>query len=240
MDKAYAQYLLKKTNQDYNLIAEDYARTRAFLPEDIKALAKYAGADERVLDVGCANGRLFEVFGDKNIDFFGIDNSEKLIQIDKKKYPKANFQVADALGLPFPSDYFDKVYSISVIHNIPSKEFQLQYLIEAKRVLKSGGLLILRVWDFWRRKEGIKLFLKYAFLKLIGKSRLDFKDIFLPWKNSQGKKMTQRYFHCFTKAKIENLLKEAGFKIKKSWRAGRDPRTNIYLIAEKRKSPEGL
>lgn len=233
MDREYAQYLLKKTQEDYNLIAEDYARTRAFIPEDIKNLGEYTREGERVLDSGCANGRFFEVLRNKNVDYFGIDISERLIEIAKKNYSEAKFQVAGALNLPFPANFFDKVYSISVLHNIPLKNLRLQYLREAKRVLKPEGLLILRVWDFWKRKEGWQLFLKYIFLKLIGRTKLDFKDVFVPWKDSKGKILIQRYFHCFTKRELENLLKEAGFKIIEIWRGGKDPRTNIYLVAKK-------
>ena len=138
------------------------------------------------------------------------------------------------MNLPFSENFFDKVYSISILHNIPSKDFQLQYLKEVKKILKPGGLLILRVWDFWRRKAAAKLLLKYTFLKLIGKSQLDFKDVFVPWKDSKGKIIIQRYFHCFTKKELERLVKETGgLKIKESWRGGRDPRTNIYLVVEK-------
>ena len=233
MEKKYAEYLLKKTKEDYNLIAEDYTRTRAFIPDDIRDLGECALKREKVLDLGCASGRLFEVFQGKEVEYYGIDISESLIEIAKRLYPEAKFQVADALNLPFSDNFFDKVYSISVLHNIPSENFQTQYLKEAKRVLKPGGLLILRVWDFWRRKVFPKLFLKYTFLKLIGKSKLDFKDIFLPWKDSTGKALIQRYFHCFTKKELENLAKEVDFTIKESWRSGTDPRTNIYLIAEK-------
>lgn len=225
--------MLKKTIQDYNLIAEDYARTRAFVSEDIRSLGEHTESGDKVLDLGCANGRLFEVLGNKNVDFLGVDNSPKLIEVAQKRYPKAGFQTADALNLPFPDDHFDKVYSISVIHHIPSKELQLQFMKEARRVLKPQGLLIMRVWDFWRRKAGFELFLKYALLKLAGRSKLDFKDVFLPWNDSSRKAIIQRYFHCFTKKELEGLAKEAGFKIIKIWRAGKDPRTNIYLIAQK-------
>ena len=231
MEREYAEYLLKKTRDDYNLIAEDYTRTRAFIPEDIKNLAQYSLLRERVLDSGCASGRLFEIL--RGVDYFGLDISEKLIEIAKQKYPKGKFLVANALNLPFPNNFFDKIYSISVLHHIPSKEFRLQYLKEAKRVLKPGGLLILRVWDFWKRKEGWKLLLKYTFLKLIGQSKLDFFDVFVPWKNSEGKVIIQRYFHCFSKREIEGLINKADFKIKESWWEGKDPRTNIYIIAEK-------
>lgn len=233
MDREYAEYLLKKTREDYNLVSKDYARTRAFIPEDIKALGEYAWEGERILDSGCANGRLLEALKEKKIDYFGIDISEKLIEIAKKKYPEAKFQTADALSLPFPGNFFDKIYSISTLHNIPSKDFQLQYLKEARRVLKPEGLLILRVWDFWRRKGAILSILKYTLFKIIKRSKLDFKDVFVPWKNSSGKILIQRYFHCFTKKELEDLAREAGFRIKESWKGGKDPRTNIYLIAEK-------
>lgn len=233
MRKEYAEYLLKKTKKDYDLIAADYTRTRSFIPEDLKALGEYTQEGDRVLDSGCANGRLFEVLKGKKVNYFGVDFSEKLIEIARKNYPEAKFQVADTLNLPFPSNFFDKIYSISVLHNIPSKNFQLQCLKEAERVLKPKGLLIVRVWNFWRRKAGPELLLRYSLLKLAGKSKLDFKDVFVPWKDSGGKILIQRYFHCFTKKEVEELVKKAGFKIKKSWRGGRDPRTNIYLIAEK-------
>ena len=234
MQKEYAEYLFKKTKEDYNLIAENYARTRPFFLEDVKALGEYTLKGERVLDSGCANGRLFDIFKPKEVNYYGVDISEKLIEIAKKNYPEAKFQIANALNLPFSENFFDKVYSISILHNIPSKDFQLQYLKEVKKILKPGGLLILRVWDFWRRKAAAKLLLKYTFLKLIGKSQLDFKDVFVPWKDSKGKIIIQRYFHCFTKKELERLVKEAGgLKIKESWRGGRDPRTNIYLVAEK-------
>ncbi|MBU4298571.1 class I SAM-dependent methyltransferase [Patescibacteria group bacterium] len=234
MEKEYAEYLLKKTTDNYNLIAEDFSRTRAFIPEDIKKLGEYAIPGEKVLDSGCGSGRLFEVLKDQRVDYFGVDISEKLIEIAKKNYfgTDAKFQVADSLNLPFPANFFGAVYSISVLHHIPSREFQIQYLKEAKRVLRPEGILVLRVWDFWKRKQGWELILKYGLFKLTRKKHFDFGDIFLPWKSSEGKLLVERYFHCFTKKGLENLAKEAGFKIKKSWRAGKGKFSNIYLIAK--------
>lgn len=233
MDSKYAKFLLEKTRKYYNLIAQDYTRTRAFIPQDLKDFGRHVNPGERILDSGCASGRFYEALEDKNVDFYGIDFSQNLINIAQKNYPQGKFQVADALNLPFDSNFFDKIFSISVLHNIPSQELQLQYLKEAKRILKPKGLLILRVWDFWKRKKGLKLVFQYFFLKLANRTKLDFFDVFVPWKDSQGNIVAQRYFHCFTKKKLENLIKKAGFKIKESWRAGKDPRTNIYIIAEK-------
>ncbi len=238
MDKDYAQYLLEKTTQDYNLIAEDFSRAREHIWEEMRFLFdNFLIPGERVLDLGCGNGRFYQVMKDKNIDYIGVDISEKLIEIAKKRFPKAKFQVADALNLPFPDNYFDKVFSIAVLHHIPSKEFRLQSLKEARRVLKPGGLLILTVWNLWQKKTAWKLFLKYTFLKLIGKSKLDFGDIFYPWKSQDGKILIQRYFHLFSKNSLKKLVNKAGFGVKEIniFKREETKNYNIYLIAEKQK-----
>lgn len=235
MDKFYAQYLLKKTGEDYDLIADQFSSSRHSAWPEFNILGQYIKEEEKVLDLGCGNGRLFGLFKDKNIDYTGVDNSIKLIEWAKKKYPDGKFQVVDALNLPFPNNDFDKIFCIAVFHHIPSEELRSQFLKEAKRVLKPGGLLILTVWNLWQRKTGWRLLLKYTFSKLIGKSRLDFKDIFYPWKSSGGKTLIQRYFHLFSKNSLKKLISGAGFKIKEAdvFKREEAKNYNIYIIAEK-------
>lgn len=232
MDKDYAKYLIDKTRSDYNLIAEDFSRTRGRIWEETRFLFEdYLKEGDKVLDLGCGNGRYYELF--KNTEYTGIDNSEKLIKIAQNKYPKINFQVADSLNLPFEENSFDKIYSIAVLHRIPSKEFRLRFFEEARRVLKKDGNLIITVWRLpikQYNKKNIFLLLKHTILKIIGISRLDFKDILEPW----GKK-TEKYYHWFSQRELRRLAKKAGFKIKKSGitKNSRGTRKNIYLVAEK-------
>lgn len=233
MDKNLAKKILEAVREDYNLLAKEYTRVRDFISEDIKKLLEYANEGEKILDSGCAFGRLYKGLEKKNVDYYGIDFSEKLIEIAKRKFPNAKFQTVNALNLPFPDNFFDKVYSISVLHHIPSKNYRLQYLKEIKRVLKPEGLLLLRVWDCWKNKEKLKLILKNAILKLIGISKLDFFDIFFPWKNGRGNVIAKRYFHCFLQKELEGLIRKTGFAIIKCWREGKDLHANIYLIAKK-------
>lgn len=233
MKKDYAEFLLEKTKEDYNLISEEFARTRAFPSEDIKALADYSRLGEKILDFGCGSGRLFAALKDRGIEYFGADVSPKQIEIAKRTYPEADFRITSGLVLDFPENFFDKVYAIAVLHHLPSLELRLQLLKELKRVLKPAGQLFLRVWDIWPDRKKRKLFWQFAFLKLIGKSKLDFGDIFMPWKDSQGKVLAERYYHCFTKRELKRLARQAGFKIVKSWPAGEKEKANLYLIAEK-------
>lgn len=210
MDKEYAQYLLKKTIEDYNSIAEDYSRTREFT-WDIENLVQYITEGDKILDLGCGNGRLLKVIQGKNIDYIGADQSEGLIEIAKRKYPEAKFQAVDAFNLPFPNNYFDAIFCIRAFHHVPSKELRHKFLAEVRRVLRPGGLLVMTVWYTWSRrsKENFWRVVKNMFSKFIGISKLDFGDAFVPW----GKKAT-RYYHFFTQNELKVLLKENNFKAK--------------------------
>ncbi|MDO8639453.1 MAG: methyltransferase domain-containing protein [bacterium] len=230
MNKQYAEVLLLKTKEDYNLISDEFSRTRQRLWPEIKFLFdNYIEAGEKILDLGCGNGRFFKWFQEKGADYLGVDNSEKLIEIAKNNNPEGKFLVDNALRLSFSENYFSKVYSIAIFHHIPSVELRLKFLQEAKRVLKPNGFLVLTVWKFHRPKE-LYLILKYALLKIFGFSKLDFGDIFDPW----GKK-TNRYYHCFSERELALLVRNAGFKVKKSGiiKNTKENRQNIYLVAQK-------
>lgn len=222
--------MLKKTIEDYNLIADEFSSKRDRPWPEIKFLFdNYIEPEDKVLDLGCGNGRFFEFCKNKNADYFGADPSEKLIAIAKSRYPEAKFQTTDALKLPFPNNYFDKIYSIAVLHHIPSKELRLRFLEEAKRVLKPKGLLIVTVWRFHQLKQQF-LILKFNILKLFRLSKLDFGDILEPWGET-----TKRYYHVFAKKELVRLSQKSGFKIEDLGVAKneRGNRQNIYLVAEK-------
>jgi len=237
MEKEYAEYLINKTRDDYNLIAKRFSSTRRFFWKDLEPLIDYTRSGDKVLDFGCGNGRLLGAFGQKNIktEYIGLDNSEGLIEEAKKKFPQADFQVSKSPKIPFPENNFDRVYSIAVLHHIPSNDLRADALREIKRVLKPNGLLILTVWNLWQRKTAWEHFFKNSLLKIIGKTKLDFKDIFVPWKDENGQVIAQRYYHLFTKKELKKMAERAGFKIKKIGILKRPEKkdSNIYLVAEK-------
>lgn len=236
MNKDYARYILEKTREDYDRIAEEFSNTRSGTWEDLNYLKKFVADGDKVLDLGCGNGRIIELFKDRKISYTGVDNSKKLIEIARKRYEdytsenlSRQFVVGDALNLPFGDNTFDKIYSVAVFHHIPSKGFRLEFLKEAKRVLKKNGLLVIVVWNLWQRKTNWKIFIKMTFLKLIGLSKLDFKDSWIPWQNK-----INRYIHSFTKHELKNVVSEAGFSIEEvgllTRKAGH---FNIYIIGRK-------
>ena len=230
MEEQYAKYLLERVNRNYNLIARDFSRTRSRPWYEIRFLfSDYLFSGDKVLDLGCGNGRNIVYFKEKLTDYYGVDNSVELIKLARKKHPRKNFRVDNALNLSFAGEFFDKVYSIAVLHQIPSEKLRLKFLKEAKRVLKPKGLLVLTVWKL-HRLDHIILAFKSAFTKMIKGSRLDYGDILIPW----GDKIA-RYYHFFSEKELKKLTEKAGFKLIESGiiRSDDNDRQNIYIIAQK-------
>jgi tRNA (uracil-5-)-methyltransferase TRM9 len=235
MDKKYAEYLLVKTREDYNRIAIYFSNTRSFLWKELIPLAKYVKSGERVLDLGCGNGRLYSFLKERNVEYVGIDSSEKMIEIAREKNQEGNpkFEVVEALDLPFSDNNFDKVYSIAVLHHVPSSEFRLKFMKEIKRVLKPKGEVVLTVWNLAQKDKWTLI--KYTILRIFGKSELGPGDVFCSWKSPEGKVLARRYIHCFSKPELEEIVKEAGFRVKESGflPRGKSEKANIYLVAQK-------
>lgn len=62
----------------------------------------------------------------------------KLKQLDASAFKNITVQVADACKLPFSDQYFDVIFMVTVLPEIPEKKVALQ---EISRVLKKDGLL---------------------------------------------------------------------------------------------------
>ncbi|GMQ78949.1 MAG: hypothetical protein BMS9Abin02_1498 [Anaerolineae bacterium] len=94
-------------------------------------LKRYQLANCRCLEVGTGRG----AFQGLVADYYGID-----IAFSAGIYISFPFAVASATGLPFSSDSFDGVWSITVLEHVPQPESALE---EMWRVLKPGGYLYL-------------------------------------------------------------------------------------------------
>ena len=93
--------------------------------------------NKKILDAGCGTGIAANFFNCQT----GIDPSEKLIEIARKKHPKIEFIVAKAEKLPFKNNEFDAVISVTAIQNFDDIEKGLD---EIKRVGKEFVLTFLK------------------------------------------------------------------------------------------------
>jgi SAM-dependent methyltransferase len=99
----------------------------------------------RALEIGCGPGRLMGPMSRHFGEIRGVDISEEMIGLARERLrsiPNARLHVTPGSDLSmFDGDSFEFVYSYTVFQHIPSREVVLNYLREARRVLKPGGIL---------------------------------------------------------------------------------------------------
>jgi ubiquinone/menaquinone biosynthesis C-methylase UbiE len=106
-----------------------------------------------VLDIGTGPGDIpvlltREALG---LSLVAVDAAREMLRLARRSIESANLtgrialHCADAKRLPYSSDVFDGVYSNTILHHIPEPT---QLLAEAWRVLKPGGVLLIR--DLYR------------------------------------------------------------------------------------------
>ncbi|HEY9822184.1 MAG TPA: methyltransferase domain-containing protein [Candidatus Sericytochromatia bacterium] len=118
----------------------------------IEELLKWGGVKqaEEILDVGCGIGGSSLYLAQKfNARAVGITLSPVQASRATQRAQEAGlaaevqFQVADALDMPFADETFDFVWSMESGEHMPDKE---KFLAECYRVLKPGGTFLMATW----------------------------------------------------------------------------------------------
>lgn len=231
MDQETAKKILQETEVGYDLIASKFSETRKHFWRGLEFIGDYAKIGDKILDFGCGNGRLLELFANKKINYYGTDISEKLIQLAKQKYVDAHFTKTNPsqTSLAFANEFFNTTYSIAVFHHFPSEEYRKKIAQELYRVTKKDGYIIITVWNLWQGRY-IKNVLKNWKNKIFDKSDLDWNDCYISFTDNGGNKF-QRFHHAFTKRELKNIFSEAGFRVEKCKIINRK---NILLVAKKK------
>lgn len=105
-----------------------------------------------VLDLGCGTGEMIKriLQQDKNKSLYGIDLSEKMLDVAKNKLGKeVTFVLGDSEDIPFSDSFFDVVYCNDSFHHYPAPD---KVLSEVYRVLKPHGIFIM--CDCWQPAIG--------------------------------------------------------------------------------------
>ncbi len=105
---------------------------------------------QKVLELGCGQGRDSLFFASKGLEVYAIDSSKVAMETLTTKTKELNLDINlkninAREGLPFPDNYFDAIYS-HMFYNMGFSDDELKFLIsETKRVLKNKGLLLYSV-----------------------------------------------------------------------------------------------
>lgn len=119
----------------YEMCKDDY-------PYISEELAKEDYQD--LLDCGCGTGPMISLLYEKDStkNYTGLDITPKMIEVGKSKNLKGvKWVVGDCEDLPFEDNSFDVIICSNSFHHYPNPQ---RFFDSAKRVLRSGGRLILQ------------------------------------------------------------------------------------------------
>ena len=125
--------------------ADDWARTEEQqLPAYEEALRRIGlEPGDRVLDVGCGTGVFLGLVAERGARPFGIDASEALIELARRRVPGAELHVGDMQFLPYTHDEFDVVTGFTSFFFAADLVAALR---EAGRVAKPRAPVVIQVW----------------------------------------------------------------------------------------------
>lgn len=138
------------------------------IKKDVLSKVKF-NKNIKVLDLCTGTGDLAGILKEKypQAKVIGIDFSEKMLEIARKKHPGIEFIQADITNLPLENESFDLCIISFGLRNIENME---RVLKEIHRVLKPGGIFI--NLDLGKPNKFFNFFLKpymYLWITFLGK-----------------------------------------------------------------------
>ena len=124
---------------------EEFFSTARDIVRDLEGDLKRLRGRDAALEIGCGPGRLMRPMSRNFREIHGVDVSDEMVRLAAQRLrgtPNAHPHHSSGSDLAmFPDETFDFVYSYAVFQHIPSREVVFNYLREARRVLKVGGIL---------------------------------------------------------------------------------------------------
>ncbi len=150
----------KVMSKTYDILDIIYFKNKDSNPR--KALCQYINQqDIKILDIctGTATNVITVANHKRDAKIVGIDISKEMLSIASKKVKKTGLEniklyQMDATNTEFKNNTFDVVLISLVLHEVP-EELAEKILLEAKRVLKPEGRLLVMEWEepqsLWKR-----------------------------------------------------------------------------------------
>lgn len=145
-----------RVQQHFDELAPSYADNipehfrKRMLERKIDAMLPVLPAPSREvrgLDLGCGQAWYTAELSQRGYTMHGIDLSQGQIAEAKRhcetQQVAVDLRAYDGVHIPFPDAHFDFVYSINVLHHVPSPDAQRALMGEVLRVLKPQGQFLL-------------------------------------------------------------------------------------------------
>jgi SAM-dependent methyltransferase len=135
--------------RSYDRVADEYAR-RYFeeldhKPFDRTLLERFAQTARHlgpVCDMGCGPGQIARFLRGQGAEALGVDLSPGTVQLARRLNPGIEFHTGNMLALDVADAVWGGIAAFYSIIHVPRREV-VPALVELKRVLVSGGLLLL-------------------------------------------------------------------------------------------------
>ncbi len=131
--------------------AEDFAEINepAWRPVFDAALSRAGvGRGTRHLDIGCGAGGALVASRALGAEVAGLDASENLVAIARRRLPGARIEIGEMEALPFAEESWDVA---TFINSLQFAGDPVRALAEARRVTRRGGTVLMVIWG--RRED---------------------------------------------------------------------------------------
>lgn len=256
MNEATIQRLVDINRQFYQSFALQFSKTRQRIQPGVHKILEVVPPDARLLDLGCGNGELWRTLVQHGFTgtYIGLDYSPGLLS-EARKFPpdfleeaspakkpvfiqsdltSADWDAAltaltpdsdtDQLSIPLR---FDFIFIFAVLHHIPGNDLRRGILEKSKSHLRSGGQIVLSVWQFLnseRFQDRIQPWEKVG----LKAEDVDPGDYLLDWREG-GEGL--RYVHHFTQDELADLAYHTSFSIQQTFLSdGHEGNLGLYQV----------
>ncbi|KAL0221238.1 hypothetical protein RCL1_001092 [Eukaryota sp. TZLM3-RCL] len=220
----------------YDDIADHFSSTRFSVWPAVSSFIDSLSEYSLVCDVGCGNGKNMIASFLKNHIPFGCDSSIELCRLAETSFSNRDALCdvvhGDGLFTNFPSNSFDAVLSIAVVHHFSTVERRLAAVKELYRMSRSGGRVMVTVWAHGQAKMS-----KWKAISIKNDGEFEFteksQDYIIPWHlrksfinkpqkedlatDYRGDPIYGRYYHLFIEKELDKLMEDANFAIESSY-----------------------
>ncbi|MCI0554793.1 MAG: class I SAM-dependent methyltransferase [Anaerolineae bacterium] len=208
--------IIHATQTSYDRVAIEYGERykdemddKPFDRDCLDRLAREVRDLGPICDMGCGPGQIARYLHRQGVKTLGVDLSANMVAEAQRLNPEIHFHQGNMLSLPDPDNSWGGIAAFYCIIHIPRKQI-VEALLEMKRVLKPGGVLLITFH--------------------IGS---EIKHLDEWWE-----KPVNLDFAFYLPSEMENWLREAGFEVEETLIREPNPQVEVatqraYLFARK-------
>lgn len=123
-------------------VSQEEGRKQTF-SRAFRLIERYMSGPGKILDIGAAGGFFLQVAKEKGWEPYGVEPSRWMAEWGNKRF-KVNIKPGLLCEAAFPDNFFDVITMWDVLEHTPDP---LAELVEARRILKDGGIIIINFPD---------------------------------------------------------------------------------------------